>query len=64
MSTIVSISVEKAFRYSRRAGFTRSIPTRIVKIIRARGTKEKIKPKEQAEALSQRLFPRKLEQVR
>ena len=37
--------------------------TVLVGIIRARGTKEKIKPKEQAEAFSKRLLLPKLEQV-
>ena len=40
------------------------IPTRTVKIIKVSGTKENIKPKEQAEALSKRLLPPKFVQVR
>ena len=64
MSTMFSISAPKAFTYSRMPGDTLIIPTRTVKIIRASGTKEKIKPKEQAEALSKRLLLPKLVQVR
>ena len=64
MSTIDCISEPRAFTYSRMPGDTLIIPTRTVKIIRASGTKEKIKPKEQAEALSKRLLLPKLVQVR
>ena len=61
---MLSISEPKAFTYSRMPGDTLIIPTRIVKIIRASGTKENIKPKEQALALSKRLLLPKLVQVR
>ena len=44
--------------------FTRKIPARTVKIISIIGMKEKIKPKAQAEADSQRLFFLKFEIVR
>ena len=64
ISTIDSISAPRAFTYSRIPGDTLIIPTRTVKIIRASGTKEKIKPKEQALALSKRLLLPKLVQVR
>ena len=64
ISTIDSISEPKALTYSRMPGETLIIPTSTVKIISARGTKEKIKPKEQAEALSKRLLPPKFVQVR
>ena len=64
ISTTDSISAAKAFTYSRMPGETLIIPTRTVRIIRVSGTNEKIKPKEQEEALSQRLFVSKLEQVR
>ena len=64
ISTIDSISAPKAFTNSRIPGDTLIIPTSTVKMIRARGTNEKIKPKEQAEALSKRLLLPKLVQVR
>ena len=64
ISTMFSITAPKAFTYSRIPGDTLIIPTSTVKIIRASGTKENIKPKEQAEALSKRLLLPKLVQVR
>ena len=64
ISTIDSISWAKTFTYSKMPGDTLMIPTRTVRIIRASGTNEKINPNEQEDALSQRLFASKLEQVR